>query len=138
MIPLINGITYSYASITVNILGNPVAGITALKYSDEQEMQDNYGAGPYAVNRGFGTVKFDGSVTLMMEEVEALQVAAPNGRLQEIPEFNITVSFEQNGRVATHFLMNCRFKTNARDNKTGDLMIAVEIPLLIGQVKFVI
>lgn len=136
MVPLINGITWSYPSITTVILGNPIAGITAINYSDKQEITDNMGAGNFAVNRSFGGVKYEGSIKLMMEEVEALQAAAPNGRLQEIPEFNIIISFEQNGRVATHTLTNCRFKDNLRDSKTGDMTVEVEIPLAIGQIKW--
>lgn len=136
MVPLINGISWSYAAITTLILGQPIAGITGVNYAEKQEISDNMGAGTFSVNRTFGGVKYEGSIKLMMEEVEALQLAAPNGRLQEIPEFNIIVSYEQNGRVATHNLVNCRFKDNLRDSKTGDMTVEVEIALAIGQIKW--
>ena len=136
MTPLINGITWSYPSITTTILGQPIAGITAINYGEKQEIEDNMAAGNFAVNRSFGGVKYEGSIKLMMEEVEALQLAAPNGRLQEIPEFNIIVAFEQNGRVAIHKLTNCRLKDNIRDSKTGDMTVEVEIALAIGQIKW--
>ena len=51
--PLVNGTAYSWSQITVNILGVPVAGVSAVSYTEEQEMQDNYGAGNRPTSRGY-------------------------------------------------------------------------------------
>ena len=50
--PLINGRAYDYAQIEVNILGVPVAGISAISYTEEQEKVNNFGAGSNPVSRG--------------------------------------------------------------------------------------
>lgn len=132
---LVNGTAYAWVDITVNILGVPVAGISAISYSDEQEIEDNYGAGRFPVSRGYGEIKTEASVTLHAEEVRAIQEAAPLKRLQDIPPFDVVVSYlPKSGIVTTDILKNCQFKKNARDVKQGDKKIEVEIPLVCSNI----
>lgn len=133
--PLINGRTYSWGDVKLNIMGVAVAGITKISYKDEQEMEDNFGAGNMPVNRGFGNTTSTASITLYSEEVMALEDVAPNGRIQEIPEFDIVVSYvHPNGLFRTNILKNVRFKSNGRETETGSTKIEVEIPLQISHI----
>lgn len=133
--PLINGIAYSWSQIAVRALGSVFVGITAIKYDDKQEMQNNWAAGNFPVSRGFGKIEATGSVTLFMEEIESLAIVAPNGRLQEIPEFDVTITFiTANNLTVTHTLKNCRFMENSRDMKTGDMVVEKELNLLISHI----
>lgn len=133
--PLVNGTAYSWSQITTNILGVPVAGITSVSYDENQEMVDNFGAGNRPVSRGYGRIETEGSITLHMEEVEALQDAVVSGRLQDIPEFDVVVAFiPEGGIVRTHTLKNCRFKNNAREISEGDTAVEVELELQIAQI----
>jgi hypothetical protein len=135
--PLVNGTAYSWSQITLNILGVPVAGVSSISYNEEQEMQDNYGAGNRPVSRGYGRINTEGSVTLHMEEVEAIQNAVSTGRLQDIPEFDIVVAYlPEGGNIVTHTLKNCRFKNNGREVSEGDMAINVEIPLQISHINW--
>ena len=137
MQPLINGTAYSWSQILVNIFNTPIAGITAVSYEDEQEMEDQMGAGNYPTSRGYGGIKAKGSITLEMAEVEALQAATPDGRLQGIPEFDIVVSYlPEGGVIRNHTLHNCRFKNNKRDTKAGDMAINVELELLVSHITW--
>jgi hypothetical protein len=135
--PLVNGTAYSWSQITLNILGVPVAGVSAISYNEEQEMTDNYGAGNRPVSRGYGRITTEGSVTLHMEEVEAIQAAVSTGRLQDIPEFDVVVAYlPEGGNIVTHTLKNCRFKNNGREVSEGDMAINVEIPLQISHINW--
>jgi hypothetical protein len=137
IIPLINGKAHEWADIRVGLFGRIVAGITSIKYDDNQQMENNYGAGNKPVSRGYGNIEFSGSITMLAEEVAAIESQAPNGRLQEIEEFPITVSYLPiGGQVTTHKLLFCKFMKNGRDANQGDKKIEVEIPLLIGDIKF--
>ncbi|WP_205630531.1 hypothetical protein [Flavobacterium psychrophilum] len=55
--PLINGREYGWADIVVNISATPIIGIRAIKYEEEQEKENIYGAGRNPVSRGYGRVK---------------------------------------------------------------------------------
>jgi hypothetical protein len=136
-LPLINGVSYSWSQVTVNILGNPVAGITGINYEEKQEIVNNFGAGNYPVSRGFGKIESSASVTLMMEEVEALTNSAPGRRLQNIPEFDINVTFlPPSGQVVTHVIKNCRFMSNKRDTKVDDTKIEVQLDLVVSHIQW--
>lgn len=135
--PLINGKSYENADIAVTIGGVLIAGITSINYMDEQNIEGIYGAGSRYVSFGKGQVKTEGSITLLMEEVNNIVNASVTGRLQDIPPFDIVVSFvDAQLATKTHVLKNCLFKSNKIDSKSGDTSIPVEIPLFIGNIKW--
>ena len=134
---LINGSAYSWSDIKINIFNTRVVGIDALKYSEEEEIVDNFGAGNRPVSRSYGAITTEGSITLHMEEIEALQAASPSGRLQDIEPFDIIVAFlPKNGVVRTHTLKNCQFMSNGRELTQGESKIAQEITLAIAEIKW--
>lgn len=135
--PLINGIAYTFSQIRLNLLGREVIGIVSIDYSDKQEMQDNYGVGNYPVSRGVGKIMCEASITLEAAEVEALQKAVLSGRIQDIPEFDVPISYQDSDEVlTTHVLHNCRFKENKRGAKSGDMTIEVELPLQVSHISW--
>lgn len=136
--PLINGKSYEWSDIIVNILGVPVVGITAIEYGEEQGIENIYGAGAYPVSRGYGKVEPTAKITLLMEEVEAIQAAAPQGRINQIPEFDITVAYVDTNLVSrVHKIRNCRFKKNMRSSAQGDTNIPVELDLVCSHIEWV-
>lgn len=135
---LINGQAYAWSQISVVILGRVVVGIAAISYTDEQEMEHNYGAGNRPVSEGLGNITCSGSIELFMEEIEALQKVSPTGRLQDLGNFDIVVSFEPPNKAATatHTLKGCRFKQNSREMSQGDMNVSSELELLIAEIKW--
>lgn len=134
--PLINGRAYDYAQIEANILGVPVAGISAITYVEEQEKVNNFGAGNRPVSRGHGAINASGSVTLSMNEVEAIRDAAVEGSLLGIPSFDITVTFLNEQKVVTHVLKNCEFLSDGVEASQGDTNIERSFDLVMSHVKY--
>lgn len=55
---------------------------------------------------------------LYMEEVHALEAQAPNGRLQDLPPFDIIVQYlPDSGIIKTDKLRNCQFSENPASGK---------------------
>lgn len=137
IVPLVNGKSYEWADIIVNILGTPVVGITAIEYEERQGMENIYGAGRFPVSRGYGKVEPTAKITLLMEEVQAIMSVAPNGRIQDIPEFDISVVYIDSALTTVkHKLRNVRFMNNPRTSASGDTSIPVEIDLIISHVEW--
>ncbi len=90
---LINGQAYDYTQIIMSVLGVPVAGVTSINYTEEQEKTNNFGAGNRPVSRGRGAIEASGSIELSMNEIEALRDAAPSGSMLKIPPFEITIVY---------------------------------------------
>jgi hypothetical protein len=138
--PLINGKSYEWADVVINILGVPFSGVTKISYDDTQEMENIYGAGNRPVSRAYGNFKPTASITILMEEMENIQAAATalGGVIQRIPEFDVTVTFVDSSLTPrTHTLKNCRFTKNTREIAQGDTSIACECPLILSHVEFV-
>jgi hypothetical protein len=135
-IPLINGRAYDYAQIEVNILGVPVAGISAITYTEEQEKVNNFGAGSRPVSRGHGPINASGSVTIHMNDVEAIRDAAPLGSLLSIPSFDISVTFLNAQKVVTHVLKNVEFLNDGVEATQGDTNIERAFDLVISHVVY--
>lgn len=136
-VPLINGVEYAWGDIVVAINGVPLVGITAIKYDDTQDVQDNYGAARLPITRSKGRITLSASITLYKTEVVALQRQSPNGRLQDIKPFDITVSYlPEDGIISTDRIRNCQFTKNGVDWKEGDLNNQIELPLKTSYIEW--
>ena len=137
-VPLINGRTYDWGMVRVGIAGVSTDNCAAINYDDEQEVTAVYAGGRYPVGYGKGRIEPKGSITLLMEDVVALQGAAPGGRLQDRAPFDIVVSYlhPDQGKVVTDVLQGCVFQKNSRDWKEGDTSQAVELPMMIGRIQW--
>lgn len=136
-IPLVNGMLYSWADIVAAISGVPVTGITGIEYGDDQDVVNKYGAGRHPVGRAKGRITPSAKITLYQEEVEALQRQAPNGRLQDIAPFDITITYiPDSGIVTVDKIRNCQFKANSRKWKEGDTGQEVELELVTSHIEW--
>lgn len=138
MISLINGRAYDFTQILVKILGAPVASVSAISYTEEQSKENNFGAGSRPVSRGRGAINASGSITLSMNDIEALRDsdAAIGGSLLKIQPFDIQVSFLNAQKVVTHVLKNCEFLDDGTEASQDDKDIKRSFNLVISHVKY--
>lgn len=140
MNPLVNGRAYDWAQVIARFSNStlPFFGVTKIAYNDEQEIENNYGAGSFPSSRGFGNYKAEASITVTMEEVEKLQASVPSGRLQDIPEFDLVVSFvhPETAKIINHSVRNCRIMNNARDLNQNDKTFPIELTLVPSHIEW--
>ena len=123
--------------ITVNLLGRDLEGITEFEYTDETDIQPSYGAGDTPIGHEVGKYEAKASVTLLLEELVALQKSLPPGtRLQDIPAFDVVVEYLVGTQYVTDRVVGCRFKNNGRTAKQGDGKIVQKIDLVPIEVIF--
>lgn len=134
--PLINGINYSWANVSLILFGVPVVGITKIDYKEKQDKKNNFGAGPFVVSRGYGNVEPEGSIELYLDEWRRIIEAAPDRRPLGIQPFDIIVLFG-GSRVtaAKDVLRSCEFLEDPLSTGQGDSKILVSIPLIIAAVQ---
>lgn len=149
LIPLISGFEYSWANLTVFLANGtvPVVNITSIKYSQEQDMEDLYGAGNFPVARTNGNFKTTASITLRKSELIGLQAAARTstnplitsyGEIQSILPFKIVVQYKRDdySSITVDELMNCQFLSNSVDLSQGDMSVDVEVNLICSHIKW--
>lgn len=136
-IPMVNGMIVSWADIVVTVGGVPITGIIGVEYGDSQEIVNKYGAGRHPVGRAKGRITPTAKLILYQEEVQALQAQSVNGRLQDLPTIDVTVSYlPESGIVVTDKIRNCHISDNARKWKEGDTGQEVELPLVPSHIDW--
>jgi len=133
---LINGRAYDHAQIRVNIAGVQVHSVTALNYTEEQEKANNFGVGNRPVSRGHGAIEASGSITLGMNDVEAIRDAAPNGSLLQVPSFQIVVVFDNPQKVVTHTVKDVEFLDDGMESDQGSTNIERAFAFVASEVKY--
>ena len=84
-----------------------------------------------------GITKAEASITLLKEEVNALQLALGSGkRLTDIEPFDIPVMYEYKGLVMKDVIRNVEFTDNGVDVKQGDKSIATQFTLLPSHIDW--
>jgi len=122
-------------AVTVNILGRDMEGITAVEYNDEQEIENAYGAGGYPIGETDGNYTPTASLTIFLEENQALLRSIPQGkRIQDIAPFDVNVVYEVNGRIYTDILRNCRFMNNGRTVQQNDKTMTFQYNLKLSHI----
>jgi hypothetical protein len=135
MTTLINGVAYSWASITFALFGVPVAGIVAIEYKRKQTKTNNYGAGTEPVSRGYGKKEYEGSIEIYQDEWKKIIDAAPNRDPLDIGWFDIPVIFGNNvADITKDILKAVEFLEDPFTAKEGDTKLTVKLPLIIGAI----
>lgn len=125
-------------SITTNLFGVDVVGITELAYDDSTKKENVMGAGQFMVGRSESNYEAKASVTLLKEEVDAILDTLPPGtRLQDIEMSDIVVQYAiQTGRIRKDVIRNAEFTGHGIDVKQGDGSIAVKLELIISHIDW--
>jgi len=151
----INNKAYDWGSILVVIEGYPVIGISNISYSETMNHQNIYGTGLYPVHTGFGKVVPQASITLNADEIFTLQNVAVNGILQNLPPFDIMVTYNYAEELSnldfssiikdpttltdvkpakTIILKNCRFTNVGFDVSQNDMNIEYRFNLSLSHI----
>lgn len=133
--PLINGINYSWANISLVLFGVPVVGITKIDYKRKQKKENNYGAGSQPTSRGYGNYEYEGSIEIYTDEWKRIIAAAPLNDPLAIPPFDVQVVFSGTGVLPTKdVLRSAEFLEDPLSAGQGDTKLMVTIPLVIGAI----
>lgn len=136
-IPLVNGKAYEYADITCVILGVAIIQITSIEYGEDASVTNVYTTGRYPTSRVHGKIEPSAKMTILFDEIQNIMSVAPAGKLFNIPEFDIIVSYTDASLVpVVHTLKNVRFKNNMLKAATGDEAIPIDVDLVISHIDY--
>lgn len=131
------GTMQGWTSITVNMLGRDVEGITKISYDDTETKENVKGAGKFPIGRSRGDYEAKSTIGLYKEEVDAIQQSLPAGkRLQDIGPFDIIVQYDIDGDIKKDIIHNCEFTNRAVDVSQGDGTISTDHELLISHITW--
>lgn len=109
-----------------------LAGVTAISWSKQRNIQTNYGLGGKPMNRGYGNFTYSASITFDYNTYVTLLGA--NSTLLELGEFDLVISFSNavdGSDFTTHTvtLQGCIFDEDAMSASQDDTSISHEYNL---------
>ena len=123
----INGNTYDWADVTIQLPNGEAIGVTEIAYNDEQPGEARYGKGSTPQGFGRGNYKAGGSMSMDRAEAERLRSGLGDKLFKAV--FDIVVSYGDDGDdIVTDTLSGVRIAKQDTSAKQGDK--------ITGNVKF--
>jgi len=139
-IPLINGVEYSHADITFEVLGFPIIGVTSIEYSQVQTIEGNYSTGHFPTSVGFGNVEPNASVTVTSKEYRRMLglPGVTEGMIQNIPLFDVGVNYipKESGILVRDRLIRCKFKGPRMSSENNNTQIEVVLDMFVAKIVY--
>lgn len=128
---MVNTREYEWSDVNVVMAGRPVAGLRGVKYSAKQEKELLHAKGnkPHSVQRGNKT--YDGEITLLQSEYEALKQACGGDILDASMDIVAAYGNPSAGDViTTDILVGVEFTEDTTEWKQGDKFQEKTLPFL--------
>jgi hypothetical protein len=122
---------YEWADVNVVVAGRVVTGLRGIKYGSKQEKELVHAKGnkPHSIQRGNKT--YDGELTLLQSEYEALRTACGGDVLDG--SFDIVVSYgnpTKGDTITTDVLVGVEITEDGTEWKQGDKFQEKTLPFL--------
>ncbi|KAB8153421.1 hypothetical protein EZY14_009315 [Kordia sp. TARA_039_SRF] len=131
------GTMVGWTKVKCRIFGRDVVGIKKIKYSDNQEINNEMGAGSKPIGESEGEYKAECTIEFTIEEILKIQSQLPKGtHISSIPAFPITVSYVYEGVIYTDIIKGCRFKGRNFEAKQGDTIITDDQTFKITEISW--
>ena len=128
---MFNSREYEWSDITVVVAGRPVTGFLAVDYSSKQEKEALYAKGnkPHGIQRG--NKSYEGSITLLQSEYEALRQACGGDVLDA--SFDLVVAYgnaSKGDAIVTDILVGAEVTEDNTEWKQGDKFQEKKLPFI--------
>ncbi len=133
---MFNSKEYEWADVSAVIAGRSVTGLRGVEYKTSQGKEALYAKGnkPHGIQRG--NKSYDGTITILQSELEALEAAAGGDVLDA--RFNIIVSYgnpSYGDNIKTDLLVGVEITEVPKGIKQGDKFMEVALPIIMLDVK---
>lgn len=139
VVTLINafGRMAGWNSVTMNLYGRDVEGMTELSYDDNIEKELIKGAGRMPVGVGEGNYEAKAGFKLYQEEVIAIMDSLPPGtRLQDIAPTDVVVQYTYNTRIYKDIIHNVEFVKVGKAVKNGDKTVDQAVEVICSHISW--
>lgn len=127
-----NSKEYSYCNIQVTILGRPLTGLRGIEYTVKKAKEALYGAGVNPKSIQHGRREYEGTLTVLQSELEALNRAAKEaGHTDALDiEFDAVVTYLNEGILTTDIVRCASITEFPKGMKEGDLYSEHALPFI--------
>ena len=127
---------YEWADLTLILGGRDITGIRAVKYTEKIEREAVYAKGrnPYSIQSG--NISYEGEITMLQSEYEALVKAGKGSVLSLSLDGLFGYGNPSSGdAIITNRASGIRFTEAAREMKQGDKFEEITLPFICLNIK---
>lgn len=128
-----NSKQYAWSNVEVVLFGRSVTAIRGVKYKTSQEKETLYGIGDKPLSIQTGNKSYEGELTLLQSELEAIQKEVGNDcDIVDIPAFDIIVSYkmEGTGPLVRDVIKFAEFSEVEKSMSQGDKFMEITLPFI--------
>ena len=128
---MFNSREYEYADISVIMAGRTVTAFRAISYTKKQEKEALYAKGNLPHSIQHGNKSYEGSITLLQSELEALELASGGDALDA--NFDILISYGnplKGDVIQTDYIKGCEITEIPKGMSQGDKFSEHELPFI--------
>lgn len=131
MTNIFNSKEYEWSSLNAIVGGRPATGLRGVKYTKKQEKEALYAKGnkPHAIQRG--NKSYEGTISLLQSELEALELASGGDALDI--QMDIVVSYgnaKSGDTIVTDLIKGVEFTEIPKGMSQGDKFAEIELPFI--------
>lgn len=118
-----NSKEYAYCDMNVTVLGRVITGLRGMEYTAKKAKEALYGAGVNPKSIQHGRREYEGTLTVLQSELEALNRAAKEAGYTDVLdlEFDIVVTYLSEGILTTDIVRCASITEFQKGLKEGDL-----------------
>lgn len=123
---------YEWSDVTVMLGGADLTGIRGIKYNAKQEKEAIYGKGDQPVSIQKGNVSYEGEMTVLQSEYEAMREASPNRTILDLC-VDCVVCYgnpSQGTAMTTDNLLGLQFTEEPKEIKQSDKFQEIKLPFI--------
>lgn len=131
-----NSRQYEWADITLILGGRDITGVRGVKYTEKIEREAVYAKGRYPHHIQSGNISYEGEITMLQSEYEALVQAGDGSILSLCLDGLFAYGNPSAGdNLITDRAMGIRFTEAAKELKQGDKFQEITLPFICLKIK---
>jgi hypothetical protein len=125
-----NSREYEWADITLILGGADITGIRSIKYMEKAEKEALYAKGRFPHSIQTGNVAFEGEISLLQSEYEALVESSAKKTVLGL-SLDAEISYgNPPDAIVTDRMIALQFTEAGKDSKQGDKFIEIKLPFI--------
>lgn len=129
---------YTWSDVRVVMLGRELTGIQGVSYKTTRDKEPVYGRGSEPLSIQSGNKSYEGTITLLQSELQALEAAVqavnPLYDLTDV-SFDIIVSYGDGANSTTDILQSVEISEYEKGLEQADKYMAVELSFMAIGIK---
>ncbi|WP_165027094.1 hypothetical protein [Dysgonomonas sp. ZJ279] len=131
---------FSWSEYRLFMGGRFVTGVRGFKYKKSREIEAIYAEGDEPADEGFGNKAYEGEITILQNELEAIIASSPGNDPFSLPAITIVHSYtpknKPGGKIVVDVCQRVYFKEIEKAMEQGKTFMEITTPMYVGSIRY--